>query len=194
MAATYTITHDKGTTFKFYALYKDSTGDAIDLASQTARMQVRRSPNDNRGRSLYHWNRTMNNAWSGTVFAVGSVTHGGATGVFTIGGTNGTTGTGDIKLNAGVTGATGTTGGIFVEFDGRYPLSFLPTGKMFYDIELVEGEEVTRLVEGKIRSDGKRDALLFLMNKLEIETSRGSPRSQIMVIKVQMGVAFNILE
>ena len=24
MAATYTITHDKGTTFTFYALYKDS--------------------------------------------------------------------------------------------------------------------------------------------------------------------------
>ena len=145
MAATYTITHDKGTTFKFYALYKDSTGDAIDLASQTARMQVRRSPNDTEV-ALFITGTTMNNA-GGTVFA-GSVTHGGATGVFTIGGTNGTTGTGDIKLNAGVTGATGTTGGIFVEFDA-VSSSFLPTGKMFYDIELVEGEEVTRLVEGR---------------------------------------------
>ena len=46
MAATYTITHDKGTTFKFYALYKDSSGTAIDLAGQSARMQVRRSPDD----------------------------------------------------------------------------------------------------------------------------------------------------
>ena len=26
MAATYTITHDKGTSFTFYALYKDATG------------------------------------------------------------------------------------------------------------------------------------------------------------------------
>ena len=46
MAAQYTITHDKGTTFKFYALYKHSNGDVVDLASQSARMQVRRSPDD----------------------------------------------------------------------------------------------------------------------------------------------------
>ena len=46
MAATYTITHDKGTSFTFYALYKDATGDAINLAGQSARMQVRRSPED----------------------------------------------------------------------------------------------------------------------------------------------------
>ena len=31
MAAEYTITHDKGTTFKFHALYKSATGGAIDL-------------------------------------------------------------------------------------------------------------------------------------------------------------------
>ena len=36
MAATYTITHDKGTTFKFYALYKNSDGSVVDLSSQSA--------------------------------------------------------------------------------------------------------------------------------------------------------------
>ena len=37
MAAEYNITHDKGTSFTFYALYKDAAGDAINLAGQTAK-------------------------------------------------------------------------------------------------------------------------------------------------------------
>ena len=42
MAAEYNITHDKGTTFKLFALYKDSVGSAIDLANFTARMRNHR--------------------------------------------------------------------------------------------------------------------------------------------------------
>ena len=41
MAATYNDHTRQRHTFKFYALYKDATGDAIDLAGQSARMQVR---------------------------------------------------------------------------------------------------------------------------------------------------------
>ena len=145
MAAEFDITHDKGTTFKLYSIFKTSTDTEVDLANYTARMQVRKSPNSSKV-ALFITGSTMNNA-GGTVFA-GSVTHGGATGVFTIGGTNGVAGTGDIKLNAGTTGATGTTGGIFVEFDA-VSSSSIPVGRMFYDLELVEGEEVTRLIEGR---------------------------------------------
>jgi hypothetical protein len=102
MAATYTITHDKGTSFTFYALYKDATGDAIDLAGQTARMQVRRSPNDTEM----------------ALFVTGSgVTSGGSTGEFS--GTGGVGGTGGITLNASSSGAAGTNGGVYIEVEDQ---------------------------------------------------------------------------
>ena len=146
MAAEFNIIHDKGSTFKLYSIFKTNTDTVIDLANYTARMQVRRSP-DSSNLVLFITGSTMNNA-GGTVHN-GSVTHGGTTGVFTIGG--GTTGTGDIKLNAGTTGATGTTGGIFIEFDS-VTSSSIPTGRHFYDIELVEGEEGTRLIGGRFEA------------------------------------------
>ena len=93
MAAEYTITHDKGTTFKFHALYKSATGGAIDLAGQSARMQVRRSPDDTQL----------------ALFITGSgVTSGGSTGEFAVGA--GVGGTGGITLNGSNSGAAGTTG------------------------------------------------------------------------------------
>ena len=36
----------------------------------------------------------------------------------------------------------GVTGGVYIEFDAASS-AFFPTGRMFYDIELVNGEEVT---------------------------------------------------
>jgi hypothetical protein len=134
MAAEYNITHDKGTTFKFYALYKDSSGNAVDLAGQSARMQIRRSPDDTQ-LALF-------------VTTTG-VTSGGTTGEFS--GTGGAAGTGGITLNGSSAGAAGTNGGIYVEFDAASS-SFLPTGRMFYDFELVNGEEVTRIVQGRFQT------------------------------------------
>ena len=133
MAAQYTITHDKGTTFKFYALYKHSNGDVVDLASQSARMQVRRSPDDTK--------LVLNISGSGVT--------GGSTGEFVFG--TGVGGTGGITLNGSPVGAAGTTGGIYVEFDAETS-SNLPTGRMFYDLELVNGEEVTRLIQGRFEA------------------------------------------
>jgi len=134
MAADYTITHDKGTTFKFHALYKSATGGAIDLAGQSARMQVRRSPDDTQL----------------ALFITGSgVTGGGSTGEFAVG--SGIGGTGGITLNGSNSGAAGTTGGIYVEFDA-VSSSNLPTGRMFYDFELVNGEEITRLLQGRFEA------------------------------------------
>ena len=134
MAADYTITHDKGTTFKFHALYKSATGGAIDLAGQSARMQVRRSPDDTQL----------------ALFITGSgVTGGGSTGEFAVGA--GVGGTGGITLNGSNSGAAGTTGGIYVEFDAQTS-SNLPTGRMFYDFELVDGEEITRIIQGRFEA------------------------------------------
>ena len=134
MAAEYTITHDKGTTFKFHALYKSATGGAINLAGQSARMQVRRSPDDTQL----------------ALFITGSgVTGGGSTGEFAVGA--GVGGTGGITLNGSNSGAAGTTGGIYVEFDAETSAN-LPTGRMFYDFELVDGEEITRILQGRFEA------------------------------------------
>ena len=146
MAAEYNITHDKGTTFKFYALYKNSSGTAIDLANYTARMQVRRSPDDS-DVVLFVTGSTMNNG-TGVVFN-GSVTGGGSPGECTLG--SGIRGTGDIKLNAGSTGATGTNGGIYIQFDPVTSAN-LPTGRSFYDLELITGDEVSRIIEGRFET------------------------------------------
>ena len=70
MAAEYNITHDKGTTFKLFALYKDSSGSVIDLNNYTARMQVRRSPNDS-GVALFITGATMNGVSGVVRFKVG---------------------------------------------------------------------------------------------------------------------------
>ena len=134
MAAEYTITHDKGTTFKFHALYKSATGGAIDLDGQTARMQVRRSPDDTQ--------LVLNITGSG-------VTGGGSTGEFTVG--SGITGAGGITLNGSNTGGAGVTGGIFIRFDATTS-STIPTGRLFYDFELVNGDEVTRLLQGRFEA------------------------------------------
>ena len=84
------------------------------------------------------------------LFVTGSgVTNGGLTGEFS--GTGGVGGTGGITLNAASSGAAGITGGVYIEFDAASS-AFLPTGRMFYDIELVNGEEVTRLVEGRFEA------------------------------------------
>ena len=134
MAAEYTITHDKGTTFKFHAIYKSATGGVIDLAGQSARMQVRRSPDDTQ--------LVLNITGSG-------VTGGGSTGEFTVG--SGISGAGGITLNGSNTGGAGITGGIFVRFDATTSTT-IPTGRLFYDFELVNGDEVTRLLQGRFEA------------------------------------------
>jgi hypothetical protein len=109
-------------------------------------MQVRRSPNDS-GVALFITGATMNGV-SGVVHS-GGVTGGGSTGEFTIG--SGVGGTGDIKLNASSTGATGTSGGIFIQFDPVTSAN-LPSGRNFYDLELITGDTVTRLIEGRFQA------------------------------------------
>mgnify|MGYP003114699440 FL=1 len=134
MAAEFNISHDKGTSFKFYALYKDSAGSAVNLSGYSARMQIRRSPDDPKM----------------TLFVTGSgVTNGGTTGEFS--GTGGVSGTGGITLNASSSGAAGTNGGVYIEFNAVSSAN-LPTGRMFYDLELVNGEDITRLVEGRFEA------------------------------------------
>jgi len=142
-AGVYNISAEQGVTFKLHLLYKDRNDSVVDFANFTSRMQVRRSPEDS-DLLLFVTGSTMSNS-TGLVHN-GSLTGGGSTGEFSLGG--GVAGTGDIKLNASDLGRTGTTGGILISFDA-VSMSNCPKGNHFYDIEIVTGETVTRLIEGR---------------------------------------------
>ena len=69
------------------------------------------------------------------------------------GGCGGSAGVGGITLSANSSGATlpagtGTTGGIYLSIDSL-TLADVPEGKHFYDFELVTGNTVNRILEGR---------------------------------------------
>ena len=133
----YDITADQGSTFKMFLEYQDSTGTAEDLSSHSAKMQVRKFISDT---ELI------------LDLAEGSVFGGGNTGYFLSG--SGITGSGGITLNGSENGAAGFTGGIYTEIDAS-TMANVPVGRHFYDIELTEGSEVTRILEGAFRVNGE---------------------------------------
>tara|TARA_Y100001937_G_scaffold43817_1_gene61782 strand:- start:124 stop:582 length:459 start_codon:yes stop_codon:yes gene_type:complete len=141
-AGRYDITAEQGVTFKLHLLYKDCNDTAIDLNNFTSRMQVRRSSEDS-NLILFVTGSTMNDV--GVVHA-GSLTGGGSTGEFDAG--SGVAGTGDIKLNASNLGLTGNTGGILISLDAE-TMSKCPKGNHFYDLEIVTGETVSRILQGR---------------------------------------------
>tara|TARA_Y100000114_G_scaffold130493_1_gene128313 strand:+ start:174 stop:638 length:465 start_codon:yes stop_codon:yes gene_type:complete len=147
-AGRHDINAEQGVTFKLHLNYKDSTTNLVDLATYSARMQVRRSPEDS-DLLLFVTGSTMNNS-TGVVHS-GSLTGGGATGDFSIG--SGVAGVGDLKLNSNADGSTnGGTGGILISMDAT-SMANCPKGNHFYDLEIISGTDVTRLIEGRFSVD-----------------------------------------
>lgn len=134
-AGQYHIVADQGSTFKLFIEYQTAGSTAIDLATYSAEMQVKRNK-ETSNRLLYLTGTTLASA----------VTGGGSTGYFV--GTGGIAGTGGITLNAGSTGLAGTTGGIYIKID-NVSMSNIPSGRHFYDLELIQGSDVTRIIEGR---------------------------------------------
>tara|TARA_R100000315_G_C5210314_1_gene124790 strand:+ start:104 stop:568 length:465 start_codon:yes stop_codon:yes gene_type:complete len=143
-AGEYDISAEQGSTVNLSMTYKDSADAVIDLASYTARMQVRRSMSDNQ--VLLDLSGTTG-SHSG-VGVRGSLTGGGSTGEFTVGVTYAQTGTGGIRLNTSSTGGTGHTGGIIITIDA-VSMANCPSGNHVYDLELVTGATVDRILQGK---------------------------------------------
>ena len=146
-AGDYDISSEQGTTFNLSLTYQDSASSAIDLESYTGRMQVRRSVKDTK--ALLFLTGT-----TGSSVNTGSLTGGGSTGDFTTGSTAGQTGTGGIQLNTSSTGGTGHTGGIYISVDSS-TMSNVPVGKFFYDLELVTGTTVSKVIKGRFTNDGE---------------------------------------
>jgi len=129
MAANYNINLDQGGTFVFHFQYFGSTGAAVDLSGYTGQMQIRRSP--------------LTDKQIVKVLNAG-ISYSGPSGVTTAG-------TGGFSMNAGVSGAS-LTGGVRLEID-PVTTSYIPYGKNFYDIELVKGATVDRILQGRIDCD-----------------------------------------
>ena len=141
-AGEYDIFAEQGTTYTLSLTYKDSTDSAIDLDSYSGRMQVRRSINDTQAVLFL----TGVTGHAGT--EPGSLTGGGSTGEFTTGTTQGQTGTGGIMLNTSSAGAYNSTGGIYISIDST-TMANVPAGNHVYDLELVAGSTVDRILKGR---------------------------------------------
>ena len=136
VAGRHDIIADQGSTFKFFAEYQTEGATAVDLDGYTAEMHVRR----------YSGDEELLLAISGGTYG-GGVTGGGSTGHFYI--TAGVAGTGGITTNGGSTnGFKGYTGGIFISVNSK-TMKNVPSGKHFYDLELIKGSEVTRILDGR---------------------------------------------
>ena len=143
-AGEYDILAEQGSTFTLSMTYKDSSDAVIDLASYTSRMQVRRSMSDNQV-LLDLYGTTGSHVAPGIR---GSLTGGGSTGEFTVGVASAQTGTGGIRLNTSSVGATGYTGGILISVDA-VSMANCPSGNHVYDLEIVKGITVDRILQGK---------------------------------------------
>jgi hypothetical protein len=119
MAAHYDIQAEKGSTFQLHMVYKDNSNTAVDLSSYSGRMQIRRSMIS-----------------SSTLLDVTSGVTAGITG-----------GTGGFSMNASATGAF-LTGGILLTVDA-VSMGLVPSGQHVYDLELVSGATISRLLEGR---------------------------------------------
>ena len=121
-AGNYDIKTEQGSTFDLTISYKDSSDSAIDVSSNTARMQVRRSQ---------HSTAKLLD------ISVGNVTGPSVAG------------TGGITMNA-----SGVTGNINISVDAT-TMAAVPAGKFFYDLELVDGTTVSKLIKGTFTNSGE---------------------------------------
>lgn len=135
VAGRHDIIADQGSTFKFFAEYQTEGATAVSLRGYTAQMQVRRYSGDDE----------LLISISGGTYG-GGVTGGGSTGHFYI--TAGVAGTGGITTNGGDGGSGGYTGGIFI-FVNSETMKNVPAGRHLYDLELIKGSEVTRILDGR---------------------------------------------
>ena len=131
-AGNYDIQAEQGATFKLYMFYRDSSLTGVDLTGCSAEMQVRRSKTTDE--LILHIDNT-------------GVTGGGSTGSYTLGQTfEGVAGTGGIALNSGTAGSI--TGGIYITIDA-VTMKNIPHGRHFYDLEIIQGSTVDRLLYGR---------------------------------------------
>lgn len=139
-AGQFNILADQGANYVLFFTYEENDGTVIDLKDYTGRMQVRRSA----------FSDEILISCSGNT-AGGGITGGGTTGSWNPSTDTGVAGTGNLLLNAsnaGLTGSNGTTGGVFISLDS-FTMQNVPHGKHVYDVELIAGDTVSRIIQGR---------------------------------------------
>jgi len=149
-AGNYDIIAEQGSDFSLYLSYQENAGTGFTLGLYQAEMMVRRSTIDT-GALLWITGSTLVNS---STSHTRSVTGGGSTGEFTPAGATGTLGTGGIKLDVSSAGASGTTGGILITI-GADTMANVPIGRHFYDLEIVSGSSVEKLLRGRFEVEGE---------------------------------------
>jgi len=137
-AGEFNILADQGANYVLYFLYETNGSDPIDLTSYEGRMQVRRSS----------YSTDILIGITGDASS-GVVRGGGVTGSYS--GNGGVVGVGGALLDAsssGLTGELGTTGGVYISIDAE-TMKNCPSGRHLYDIELIAGSVVTRVLQGR---------------------------------------------
>jgi len=153
-AGNYDISLDQGSTFNFHITYMDASDVGITLDTYQTTMHVRRSFKSDQ----------LILSMSGNTAST-SVTGGGSTGEFTAGVSaasgGGSAGTGGIFLDVntnGISGTTGSTGGILIKIDSD-TMQNVPYGRHFYDIEITDlsktPNEVNRILKGAFEVDAE---------------------------------------
>ena len=139
----YNITANKGIDFTLYLRYLDENDSVVDLVGggYTAEMQVRRFAESDT--KLLQFISTNGGA---SVFGPSGVTAGLSGG------------SGGIRLNSTFTGGinngmSGSTGGIYIFADAS-TMSNVPTGRHFYEVDIIQGSSILRLIEGRFEVIG----------------------------------------
>jgi|TARA_A100001515_G_scaffold142730_1_gene142240 hypothetical protein len=139
----YNITANKGIDFTLYLRYLDENDSVVDLVGggYTAEMQVRRFAESDT--KLLQFISTNGGA---SVFGPSGVTAGLSGG------------SGGIRLNSTFTGGindgmSGSTGGIYIFADAS-TMTNVPTGRHFYEVDIIQGSNILRLIEGRFEVIG----------------------------------------
>jgi len=139
----YNIAANKDTDCTLYLRYLDENDTVVDLigGGYTAEMQVRRFA-DSDTKLLQFISTNAGTA----IFGSGGVTAGVSGG------------SGGIRLNSTFTGGintgmSGSTGGVFIFADAS-TMSNVPTGRHFYEVDIIQGSSVLRLIEGRFEVVG----------------------------------------
>lgn len=135
-AGNYDIYAEQGATFQLFLRQRDSAGNPIDFAGANAKLDVKKTKSTP---DLY------------LAISDAGVTGGGETGSWEPGsGFQGIAGFGGIALNQGSTGPS--TGGIAITVDAT-TMSNVPSGSHFYDLKVIRGVTVDRIIQGKFVVD-----------------------------------------
>jgi hypothetical protein len=133
MTAKYDLSINKDSNFNFWLQYLTDGNTAINLASYTAEMQIKR--------------------YRGADYPLLFVSTNGLTYGYTGGFTTGIAGIGGISLNTKYDNSS-LTGGINIKLDQNSTNS-LSIGKYFYDLKLIIGTTYgQRLIEGRVSIEG----------------------------------------